>query len=39
MQASVLSHMNLKLEFSYIQAKGFPEPSDLCEPDGVVRQR
>jgi len=31
MQASALTHMNLKLEFSYIQAKGFPEPSDLCE--------
>jgi hypothetical protein len=31
MEASVLSHMNLKREFDYIQAKGFPEPSDLCE--------
>jgi hypothetical protein len=31
MQSSVLSHMNLKQEFGYIQAKGLPEPSDLCE--------
>jgi hypothetical protein len=31
MEASVLGHINLKREFEDIRARGFPEPSDLCE--------